>query len=52
MIQFKDVKIDALKLRSAHVFSNIKRVANSKVFEQGNTLLFALDKAMRKVRFY
>ena len=27
-------------------------MVNSKVFEQGNSLVFALDKAMRDVRFY
>ena len=39
-------------MRSAHIFENIQRVVNSKVFEQGNSLVFALDKAMRDVRFY
>ena len=52
IIQFKDLQLDSLKLRSVHVFDNIKRITNSKVFEQGNTLVFALDKAMRMVRFY
>ena len=46
------MKIDSLKLRSAHVYDNIVRVSNAKVFEQGNALVFALDKAMSKVRFY
>jgi len=27
-------------------------VINSRVFEQGNSLVFSLDKAMREVRFY
>ena len=41
-----------MKLRCAHVFDNIQRVANSKVLEQGNALVFALDKSMREVRFF
>jgi len=52
IIQFKDLKLDALKLRSAHIFDNMQRVINSRVFEQGNSLVFSLEKAMREVRFY
>lgn len=52
IIQYKDLKIDAMKLRCAHVFDNIQRVSNSKVLEQGNALVFALDKSMREVRFF
>ena len=52
IIQYKDLKLDALKLRSAHIFDNMQRVINSRVFEQGNSLVFSLDKAMREVRFY
>lgn len=52
IIQYKDHKIDALKLRCAHVYDNVLRIVNAKVFEQGNSLVFALDKAMREVRFF
>ena len=41
-----------MRLRCAHVFDNVVRVSNAKVFEQGNALVFALDKAMGEVRFY
>ena len=43
---YKDLKIDALKLKGSYVYDNIQRVVNSKVLEQGNTLVFSLDKAM------
>ena len=52
VIQYKDLKIDSLKLRCSQVFDNITRVSNALVFEQGNSLVFALDKAMSEVRFY
>ena len=52
VIHFKNLKINSLKLRCAHVYDNMQRITNSKVSEQGNTLVFALDRAMREVRFY
>jgi hypothetical protein len=52
MCHHKDLKIDSLKLRCAHVFDNIQRVTNAKVLEQGNSLVFTLDKAIREVRFF
>lgn len=52
IIHYKDLKIDALKLKGAYVYDNIQKVVNSKVLQQGNTLVFALDKAMRELRFF
>ena len=34
------------------MYENISRVSNALLFEQGNSLVFALDKAMNEVRFF
>ena len=52
IIQYKDTKLQALKYRCCHVYDNIQRVTNSRVFESSNTLVYALDRAMQEVRFY
>lgn len=44
--------MQALKYRCCHVYDNIQRVTNSRVFESSNTLVYALDRAMQEVRFY
>lgn len=52
LLYIKDSRVENLKGKLKAVALNLNRVANAKVYQQGNGLVFELDRAIREVRFY